>query len=299
MVKILDLLYLGNTKTIASFLLESNEGPVLIETGPHSTLPNLAVGLEQNGYSVEDVKHVFLTHIHLDHGGAAWVFAEKGANIYLHPSGIRHYNNPQKLLNSARMIYKDEMERLWGDLQPIPLEKLNAVNPNQKISVGNLKLQALYTPGHAVHHIAWRVGKDLFTGDVGGVSIENKIVMPPCPPPDINLEDWMESIKLIRSKNIRTLYLTHFGKVENVKEHLLELQGRLWNWANWIKPHWQNGSSIDEVVPLFEKYVASQLEGGGITGDDLIRYELANPAYMSVTGLYRYWKKRSELAEIV
>ncbi len=292
MVKIIDLFFQGSSETIASFLIESSEGPILIETGPHSTLQNLAVGLEENGYSVEDIKHVFLTHIHLDHGGAAWVFAEKGANIYLHPSGIRHFYNPQKLVDSARMIYKDDMEKLWGDIYPIPLEHLKGVNPNQKVKIGDIKLQACYTPGHAVHHIAWRFGDVLFTGDAAGIRIRNQLVSAPCPPPDINLEDWMESIKLIRSKRIKTLYLTHFGKVDDVKEHLLELQGRLWNWANWIKPHWEAGRSMEEVTPLFQSYVQAQLDSAGITGDDLTRYEWANPAWMSVAGLYRYWNKR-------
>jgi glyoxylase-like metal-dependent hydrolase (beta-lactamase superfamily II) len=292
MVKIIDLHFEGHTGTIATFLIETKDGPILVETGPHSTLQHLAVGLGKEGYTIEDVRHVFLTHIHLDHGGAAWVFAEKGANIYLHPFGIRHYNDPTKLLDSARQIYKDEMDKLWGELQPIPLERLRAVSPNQIVTVGNVKMQALFTPGHAVHHIAWKSGKALFTGDAAGICIQNQIVVPPCPPPDINLEHWMDSIKLMQSKRINELYLTHFGKVESVREHFEELKGRLRNWANWLKPYWENNISVEEVTPLFNNYIASQLKSAGVKGEDLIRYELANPGFMSVMGLYRYWKKK-------
>ncbi len=292
MIKILDLRFQNHPDTIAAFLVETSQGPVLVETGPHSTFPTLKEGLKKHGYVPEDIRHVFLSHIHLDHGGAAWVFARHGATIYLHPFGKPHYENPEKLLESARRIYKDDMDRLWGDLQPIPGERMYTVDHNERIRVGHQSFKALHTPGHAVHHVAWQFGDVLFTGDVGGVRIgETGLVMPPCPPPDIHIEDWLESIQLIRSNRYKSLYLTHFGEVKNVKSHLIQLEGRLLNWANWIKPYYEKGTDIEKVTRLFKAYVKKQLVEGGIKGATLKKYEKANPAWMSVAGLMRYWKK--------
>jgi glyoxylase-like metal-dependent hydrolase (beta-lactamase superfamily II) len=294
-VKILDLCFQNQPETIAAFLIETDKGPALVETGPHSTFPALREGLRKFGYEPEDVRHVFLTHIHLDHGGAAWVFAQHGATIYLHPAGKPHFEHPEKLLDSARRIYKDDMDRLWGDVRPIPSERMVAVDHHQKIILGDVDFRALHTPGHAAHHIAWQLDHVLFTGDVAGVSIGDKgIVMPPCPPPDINIEVWLDSIQLIRNKRFRSFYLTHFGKVTAVKEHLLELEGRLHNWANWMEPYFNDGAQTAEVVPLFQDYVRKQLEAAGITGQELLKYESANPSWMSVAGLMRYWKKKKE-----
>ena len=295
MIKTIDLHFQGHPETIASFLIETTEGPVLVETGPHSTLATLEQNLQANGYTLKDVRHVFLTHIHLDHGGAAWVFAKHGAKIYLHPSGKPHFQHPEKLLASAKRIYQDDMDRLWGELKPISSGHLVTVKNGEKIKIGKTSFRALHTPGHAVHHIAWQMGNVLFAGDVAGIRIgESNVVMAPCPPPDINIEDWIRSIRLIKSKRFEGLYLTHFGRVEEVKKHLVELEGRLKSWANWMKPYFDAGKSNEEITPVFQAYVARQLEAGGVTGEDLLKYENANPSWMSVAGLLRYWKKQAE-----
>ena len=293
MITTIDLEFLGHKETIAAFLIETTEGPVLIETGPHSTLSKLKAGIEKAGYAMEDVKHVFLSHIHLDHAGSAWCFAAHGANIYLHPFGERHMANPEKLLASAKMIYQDDMDRLWGTLKPIPKNQLRVVGDNEKIKIGKTSLKALHTPGHAVDHIAWEFGETLFTGDVAGVKIGAGIVVPPCPPPDINLDDWKRSIRRIQLRRYDELYLTHYGKITEVKNHLTELKGRLDNWANWIKPYFDQGVDQKVIVPQFQEYVKRQLVAGGVTGENLERYEGANPSWMSVAGLMRYWKKQA------
>jgi glyoxylase-like metal-dependent hydrolase (beta-lactamase superfamily II) len=292
MIKILDLNFLGHSDTIASFLVESSEGPILFETGPHSTLPILEKQLKKHGYAIEDIRHVFITHIHLDHAGAAWAFARNGSTIYMHPAGERHMMNPEKLYNSAKRIYQDDMDRLWGELHPIPRENMWIVPHKEKVKIGNVKVKAWHTPGHAVHHIAWQIGNELIAGDVAGCKIGNGIVVPPCPPPDINIEDWKASIRLLKTRRFDALYLTHYGKVTEVKSHLVELEGRLQNWANWIKPFLDNNMSQEEITPLFQEYVKKQLVAGGVTGEDLDRYEGANPSWMSVAGLARYWAKK-------
>ncbi|MCF8244844.1 MAG: MBL fold metallo-hydrolase [Saprospiraceae bacterium] len=294
MVKIIDLNFQGQPGVIAAFLMETPDGPVLIETGPHSTIDALENGLKLQGYQLSDIQHLFVTHIHLDHAGAAWVFAKHGAKIYVHPLGLPHLENPEKLLSSAKRIYQDKMESLWGDLQPIPLNQLRAVRNNEKIIIGDAGFRARHTPGHAVHHIAWEVKNFVFTGDVAGVRpVEGGPVMPPCPPPDINLEDWIKSLAYLRTRRYETIYLTHFGAVNQVKKHFIELEGRLRNWANWVRPFWEQGDSIENVVPLFEKYVQKQLENSEISDEGKRQYELANPTEMSVAGLFRYWSKKT------
>lgn len=294
MVKTIDLQFQGQASAVASFLLETSKGPVLIETGPYSTFTRLKHQIEAQGYQLEDIKHVFVTHIHLDHAGAAWALARHGAKIYVHPVGLPHLENPERLMVSARRIYQEKMDSLWGEMQPIPSEQLVPVEDGQRILLGDVFIKARHTPGHAIHHIAWEFLDFAFTGDVGGVKIgENGPVMPPCPPPDINLEDWSRSLAYLKNRRYKAIYLTHFGKVTNVREHLHELQGRLTNWANWVKPFWEKGVPMGEVVPDFEKYVGQQLEAAKLSEEDKLAYSLANPAEMSVGGLYRYWSKRS------
>lgn len=293
MVHTLDLGFMGREQTIAAFLIESHAGPILVETGPYSTFPKLEKEINARGYQVSDIRHVFLSHIHLDHAGAAWAFAEKGATIYLHPFGAKHMQDPSKLMESARRIYQDQMDSLWGQMKAIPANLLAEVGDGAKIEVGQYQLKALYTPGHAVHHIAWKLDDILFAGDVAGVKIgSNGFVVPPCPPPDINIEVWIESLNLLRTLDISTVYLTHFGKVDHIENHFNDLEESLLDWATWMKPQYEAGRNVKEIIPEFEAYVRNQLIKHGMDEEGLKKYESANPSWMSVTGLMRYWKKR-------
>ena len=301
----LDLGFLDIENAIAAFVVEGPGGLSLVETGPASTLPHLESLLKKNGWHISDFQHVFLSHIHFDHAGAAWAFAERGAMIYVHPKGLPHLAAPEKLYNSARMIYKEQMDTLWGPMHPIPETQLYAPAHGEVVEVCGLRFTAWYTPGHAVHHIAWAVddtrqtvdgeqGGILFTGDVAGVKIAEGPVVPPCPPPDINIEDWQASIQLMRDLPVETLYLTHFGKITEKKTHLDTLEQRLLAWAGWMKPFAEQQTPPEQIVPLFQKYVAEELSAAGVDEAGLRRYEAANPAFMSVAGLLRYWKKRGQ-----
>jgi len=292
-VHVLDLQF-QTRGTVAAFVIETNAGPVLIETGPHSTFPALEAGLSDLGYRPSDVAQVLLSHIHFDHAGAAWAMARAGATIHLHPVGVRHLQDPSRLYNSARRIYGEMMEPLWGRMEPIPAEQLSATADNTVIEVGGVRFTALHTPGHAKHHIAWQTGDLLFSGDVAGCKIDDGPVSPPCPPPDIDLEAWIASIDRIAALPLRRMYLTHFGPVDQIQAHLAELRQRLQAWGDWIKPHWERGTSAEEITPGFQAFAAEELADAGL-GDFAIRqYEAANPAWMSVAGLLRYWSKRAE-----
>ncbi len=291
-VKILDLHFLGLEKTISAFLIMTNAGPVLIETGPHSALESLKKALAEHGVAPEDIKQVFLTHIHLDHAGAAWYFASLGATIYVHPLGIKHLADPSRLMESARRIYQDKMDYLWGQMHPIASNKLKEVSDQHTIDIGDVSIKALHTPGHAIHHIAWQIDDFLFSGDVAGVKIETGPVVPPCPPPDINIESWKESILKIKQAGVSRLYLTHFGAIDHVENHLSDLELVLDQWAAWIKGKMDEGMEANEMTPMFQKFVADGLKSLGSTESQIAQYEAANPAWMSVAGLIRYWNKR-------
>ena len=289
----LDLHFQNYEHAIAAFCFESKKGLILIESGPYSTFKSLEKGLNDLGYAVEDVKNVLLTHIHFDHAGAAWAFAEKGANIYLHPFGHSHMNDPSKLVASATMIYGDQMDTLWGAMKAIPEDNLRTVEHQEVLDIDGKTFIALHTPGHAKHHVAWQHKDLIFAGDVAGVKIEGGPVVPPCPPPDINIEDWKSSIDLILNRNPRKLVLTHFGEEEDVTGHMEELRDILDDWSSWMKTKWEEGLSNEAITPLFMEYTANQLREKGVSDLGTKQYEAANPSWMSVAGLVRYWKKKT------
>ncbi|MDN5203031.1 MBL fold metallo-hydrolase [Fulvivirgaceae bacterium BMA10] len=294
MIKVLDLNFQETGQTIASFLIETSIGPILIESGPYSSFENLKQKIGENGYSIEDVQHVLITHIHLDHAGAAWALAQHGAKIYLHPFGEKHMADPTRLWNSAKLIYGDDMERLWGDMQAIDQENLEIVSHGERLIFGDVEITGWHTPGHAKHHIAWQLNDVLFSGDVAGVKINDGPVVPPCPPPDIDLEAWEESLTLIKGLDLKRIYLTHFGIIENIVDHLAELEHNLSGWSMWIKDKFELNRDVESLVPEFQAFTTAQMKDQGLDDHTIRQYEIANPSWMSVVGLMRYWKIKKE-----
>src|SRR5690554_3882029 len=143
-IKTLDTRFLNESSVIAVYLIESEDGLILVDTGPETVFENLAAALSEQGHDVRDVRHVLLTHIHFDHAGAAWKFAEAGATIYVHPIGLPHMQSPERLWNSAKRIYQDAMETLWGQMQPIDAAKLVAVEQGDHLSLGGVEVDVHY-----------------------------------------------------------------------------------------------------------------------------------------------------------
>ena len=294
MVKIIDIQFLGVKSAIACFLIKSSKGLVMIETGPSTSYKIISQELNNLGYNIKDVKHVFITHIHLDHSGGAWKFAENGAKIYVHPNGAKHLKNPQKLIESATKIYGNKMDFLWGKIKKIDKKKIQTVEHKEKIIIGDTIIKSLHTPGHAEHHIAWKINDEIFAGDVAGAKIFNGPVLPACPPPEIDLEKWENSIDIIIKENPKCLYLTHFGKTKDVDNHLKDLKKILWDWAKWIKKNNDKFDDVDTLTEKFKNYVNNFLKNLNLSENLINQYYTANPPYMSVSGLLRYWNKKNK-----
>lgn len=289
-IKTLDTRFMGESSVIAVYLLESDDGLILVDCGPETVFEGLKTAIAAEGYDWQDVRHVLLTHIHFDHAGAAWKFAQNGAKVYVHPIGLPHMQNPEKLWNSAKRIYQGAMESLWGEMHPIDPELLVVVDEGDRLTLGGVQVDVHYTPGHAVHHNAYQIGDVVFAGDVAGVKIHGGPPVPPCPPPDIDVDAWKRSIQTLRDLNPTHLYLAHFGAVDAPLAHLDALEATLDDWAMWIKPHFDAGAAPAEVTTDFVAYTQEQLRKAGVSEADLTRYEAGNPSFMSVTGLMRYWK---------
>lgn len=290
----LDLKFQGRSHAIASYLIRSGEAVVLIESGPGSTLPGLEAGLANEGLSPPDVTHLLLTHIHLDHAGAAGWLARQGAEVYVHPVGAPHMINPEKLLASATRIYGDRMEALWGEFLPVPAAKLHVARDGKEIVIGNLKFIPIDTPGHAEHHYAYLFEDICFSGDVSGVRIPGyQYLRLPMVPPELNLERWHASMKRLRQETFARIAPTHFGIYDDPEWQLREVDKGLDDAERWLEQTMTEDPSmpIEAMRESFTDWMVEQATEMGLSEDVVNAFTVANPPGMSADGLLRYWKK--------
>ncbi len=293
MIKIIDLDFLNKKSAIACFLIQEENNLILVETGPSVSYGVIKSTLEKKRLDIKKISHVFVTHIHLDHSGGAWKFAENGAKIYVHPKGAPHLIDPERLISSAGKIYGDKMDMLWGNVKKINNKNVISVDHEEVISINGVEFQSFHTPGHASHHISWKLGDCMFTGDIAGAKIKNGPVLPACPPPDINLEDWENSLQIIEKENPKKMFLTHFGCHLNSRDHLDELRDELRDWCNWIRNNMYNFSDDNTLIKKFDQYVYKKMVSKKISNKLIAQYYAANPPYMSVSGLKRYIEKQN------
>lgn len=288
----LDLNFQGRKQAIAAYGIPHTDGIALVECGAGSTLPGLQAALAAFGYSLRDVTHVLLTHIHLDHAGAAGHLAREGAQIVVHPVGAPHLLNPEKLLASAGRIYGEMMESLWGEFLPVPQSRLRVVQDAEEIVLGGVRILAIHTPGHAEHHVAYLFEDICFSGDVGGVRMPGyPYLRVPMPPPELHLERWHETIARLRGLEFSRIAPTHFGLFDDVKWHLAEVDKNLTEAARWLEKVMPNGYAIEDLRRMFAEWMEAQGSAMGLSAEVIETFDLANPLGMSADGLYRYWNK--------
>src|SRR6267154_4235940 len=235
-ITILDDLWMGRPHTIATALLESGGHRAVIDPGPGSTLAILREQLRIRGLVVGDLEAVLLTHIHLDHAGATGALVRHNPRlvVHVHKNGAPHMIDPSKLLASAERLWPNDLRRLFGETLPVPAENLRLLNGGETLTLGTRRVEVVYTPGHASHHVSYfdQAERVAFVGDTAGVRIEgNSYIMPATPPPDIDLGIWDKSFAAIFERNPARLFLTHFGYSDNPSEHILLFRERLHRWA--------------------------------------------------------------------
>ncbi|HEY6509378.1 MAG TPA: MBL fold metallo-hydrolase, partial [Vicinamibacterales bacterium] len=234
-----DLYFQGRPNRIASALLVGEQGAALVDPGPSTCLPRLEEALAAMGTGLDAVTHVLLTHIHLDHGGAVGSIVRRhpAIRVVVHKRGAPHLVDPSKLLQSAGRLYGEEMDRLWGLCERVPPESLDVVEGGESLRVAGRLQDVAYTPGHASHHVSYfdrEIGV-AWVGDTAGVCVDGGYVLPPTPPPDIDLESWRMSLATIERWRPDALFLTHCGLTERPRVHLQALADNLEQAAGWVR----------------------------------------------------------------
>ena len=291
----IDLEFLGRRHAIATGVVQSPGSVALVDPGPTTCLPVLERELARSGIGLADVTDVLLTHIHLDHAGSVGTLVQRDPTlrVHVHERGAPHLVDPSRLLESATRLYGDQMERLWGDVRPVAQANINVVRGGETVVVGGRAFAVAYTPGHASHHVSYFDASSgvAFVGDTAGVSVDGGYVLPPTPPPDIDLELWAASVATIERWSPATLFLTHFGPVMTVRPHLRALLENLATVAALVRASlaWE-GSDTDRQARFVDQL---RLElRRQMSEVQAMSYEAATPLDLMWLGLARYWRKR-------
>ena len=278
----IDLLHEDTPRVVGAYLIDTDGGPAIVDCGPASCIERLEGGLAEHGVALADVRHLLLTHIHLDHAGAAGSLVRRHPALLVHVSeiGAPHVVDPSRLERSARRLYADDFDRLWGELLPVPAENVRIVGSR------TLGLETFPTPGHASHHVSYLdADGTLFTGDAVGVRIQpGRYVFPAAPPPDIDLDLWEQTFRDIEARSPERFALTHFGVADDPADHLARTRDELVRLAERVR------SGLDQAE--FVAAVRRDIEAADER--DVPYYERAGPIDQTFLGLERYWTKRAE-----
>jgi glyoxylase-like metal-dependent hydrolase (beta-lactamase superfamily II) len=269
----IDLHHQGAPRVIGSYLLDTEDGPALHDCGPSTCVDALEQGLQERGLALTDIRHLLLSHIHLDHAGAAGVLVREHPALQVHVSeiGAPHLVDPSRLETSARRLYGETFDTLWGALAPVPEANIHVVGERV------LGFECFPSPGHASHHVVYMDPEGTaYCGDAAGVRIQpHDYVLPPTPPPEFDLEAWLQTIDALERRDPQELAVIHFGVARNPREHLEQLRRRLEEWTSIVA----GGASQEE----FEAAAAADSSGG---------YDRAMPLWQSYAGLKRWADKR-------
>jgi glyoxylase-like metal-dependent hydrolase (beta-lactamase superfamily II) len=276
----IDLHHRGTERVIGSYLVETDDGPALFDCGPTTAIPALKAGLGERGLELTDVRHLLLSHIHLDHAGASGVLVREHPGLQVHVSevGAPHLIDPSRLERSARRLYGEAFDDLWGELAPVPEANVDVVGAS------TLGLATFPATGHAEHHVCYlTAGGTLLAGDAAGVRIQpDDYVSPPTPPPEFDLEAWRRTIDEIERRAPERLALVHFGIVDQPGPHLELLRAALEEWTKLVA-----GGATEEE---FLAYAEAERERASRDADI---GEKAMPLWQCYAGLRRYVDKRA------
>jgi glyoxylase-like metal-dependent hydrolase (beta-lactamase superfamily II) len=262
----IDLQHLGRPRHVAIQVLVTDRGPVIVDTGPGSTIETLAKGLGQLGLGFEDLHAILLTHAHLDHAGATGLIAQANpkVTVYAHHLGAKHLIDPTKLIASATRVFGDKMERYWGRFLAVPAAQVVTLQGGETISFGDRRFEAIYTPGHAIHHLAYfeRSERTVYVGDIAGIRVPSlSVVVPVTPPPDYNLEDWLRSIDVVRGLGAERMLRTHFGMADDLPGQLATLEADLRAWTGTVEDLLRQDLPDEARADRFDAYVRQSLAG--------------------------------------
>lgn len=292
---LLDTRHGGLGRTIGVYLLPlDGDAFALVETGPGSTLRTIASAIEHAGFELHNLEAILVTHIHLDHAGAAGELVRTtGARLYVHERGARHLIDPSRLLESAERVYGDRLASLWGGMEPAPEDRVTALGDGAEVVLSGRTLTAVHSPGHASHHHCFLLDDgSLFTGDAAGVRLPGSDVLRPAlPPPETDLEAWEDTIERLRALSPTRLLLTHFGEVRDADAHLERVPERNRTWAEEVLEGMENGEDEDSLVRRIQALELAELVADGADADTIERHRRTSDARMTVQGLQRYWRK--------
>ncbi len=298
-ISYVDLHFQGTPRVIATAVLRGPGGAALVDPGPSSSLATLKAALQGAGISVREVTALLLTHIHLDHAGATGTLVQENPamRVYVHAKGAPHLIDPDKLLASATRLYGDAMDRLWGEVLPVPGQALVVLDGGERIEEGGRALDVAYIPGHASHHVSYfaRDAGIAFVGDTAGVQIvPDGEILPPTPPPDVDLEAWHDSLGRIERWHPNTIFLTHFGPAAPVGAHLSALRDRLQAAGRLVRASLARQGTDEEREAWFVEECRRALRQrmGPVAARE---YEVAGRFDLSWRGLARYWRKRENV----
>ena len=295
-IDLIDVEHLGNPQVIAAAVVDTGSGHAIVDPGPESALTNLLSALEAAGRALTDVRHLLLTHIHLDHAGAtgALVRRHPDLKVYVHEIGARHLVDPTKLLASAERLYGADMRRLWGEFVPVPGGNVRPLQGAQRLQVGGAGFEVAYTPGHASHHVSYlhQGSGTAFVGDTAGIRISGRdYLFPPTPPPDIDLEVWHTSLDRLAAWKPARLFLTHFGPAATVEPHLAEMRRRLAEWSERVRASLDEPGDDAARAARFVERVGEDVRGR-LSPEEALRFEQGAGLKFCWYGLARYWRKR-------
>jgi len=292
----IDLDWTGRPKSIAALLLESGGTLAVEDPGPESTLETLRARLREHGHEVSSLKYLLLTHIHLDHAGAAGALVRENPalKVYVHEVGATHMVDPSRLLASAGRLYGGDLTTLYGECQPVPESNLISLHGGERVRIGNCELAVFHTPGHASHHLAYwnQESRIALVGDTAGIRVQgDSFLLPATPPPDIDLELWLSSLDLIDSWKSERLFLTHFGFIEKPAEHIQLYKQRLVDWVALTRKLLESGMETTEAERRFVDSIASEIKTA-LPAAAADHYIFNGGLRLSWLGLMRYVRKK-------